>query len=209
MNRRRDCAPTHRKESELANARKIAGPPAGSVRRTGGVGRKPSPAGEAVSDYLRRGGGEWLDRRRRIAGLSFAGAAALGLVSLYQLGIVEHLPDPPLALFDSDGVDAAGEAYAFLKTPDAALGVVSFGVTAVLAGMGGEDRARRQPWIPLALAAKVAVDALAAARLTVEQATRHRRFCFYCLAAAAASFATVPQVIPEARVAWHASRRSR
>jgi hypothetical protein len=103
---------------------RAAGPPAIAVRNTRGLGRKSSLAGEAVSDYLRRGGGELLDRRRRAAGLSLAGAAALGLVALYQLGIVKHLPDPPLSVFDSDRVDAAGEAYSFLETPDAVLGIV-------------------------------------------------------------------------------------
>ena len=185
---------------------RAAGPPAAAVRRAGGFGRASTPAAEAVSDYLRRGSGDLLARRRRTAALSLGGAAALGIVALYQFGIVKHLPDPPLPLFASDDVDAAGEAYAFLATPDASVGIVSYALTAVLAGMGGQERARERPWIPVALAAKVALDAASAGWLTVEQATKHKKFCFYCLAAAVASFASVPQVLPEARLAWRELR---
>lgn len=173
-----------------------------------GVGRRATPTGERVSEYLRSGADEALARRRRVAGLSVAGAGALGIVALYQFGIVRHLPDPPLPIFDSDRVDAAPEAYAFLATPDAALGVASYGATAVLAGMGTRDRAAKHPWIPFALALKVAIDAFGGAYLTLEQATRHRRFCSYCLVAAAASFASVPQVLPELRIAWKTWRRA-
>ncbi len=60
---------------------------------------------------------------------------------------------------------------------------------------------------PAAHAAKVALDAASAFWLTLEQATRHKKFCSYCLAAAAASLATVPQVVPEARLAWRELRR--
>ncbi len=131
------------------SAARAAGPPAASVRRSGGIGRASTPAGEHLSDYLRRGSGELLARRRRTAALSLGGAAALGAVALYRFGVIKHLPDPPLPLFASDEVDAAGEAYSFLATPDAPVGIASYAVTAVLAGIGGEHRARDRPWIPL------------------------------------------------------------
>ena len=53
----------------------------------------------------------------------------------------------------------------------------------------------------MALAAKVAVDAAVAAKLTVDQWTKHRAFCFWCLVGAGASFASVPLVVAEARAA--------
>ncbi len=181
----------------LARARETAGAfrPA-KVRRTGGAGRESTPAAEAVSRYLRDGSGEVLERRRRTGALNVGAVAALGLVALYQLGVLRHLPDPPFSVFDSDEVDAAGEAYAVLTTPDAPIGMMSYAVTAVLAGMGGAERARERPWIPLALAAKVVVDALGGLYLTLEQVTRHRKLCFYCLLAAVASIASVREVIP-------------
>jgi uncharacterized membrane protein len=156
---------------------------------------------EALSRELRSGSGRFLQLRRKALGLSLVAMGAMAPISLYQMGVIKHLPEPPLPRLNADSVDAAAEAYAILATPDAALGLVSFAVTAWLAAAGGEDRAKKHPWIPLALAGKVAVDAANGGRLTIEQWTKHRAFCSWCLLAACASFATVPAVIPEARAA--------
>ena len=189
-----------------------SGPPARIARgRSGGFGRTTSGAAEAVSDDLRRGGGEWLARRRRVAALSLGAMASLGVVAAYQTGLVRRPPEPRVPPLDAERVDAAGEAYQFLKTPDAALGLASYAVTLALAGMGGgragvrgtqAGRAHTRPWVPLVLAAKVLADAAGGVLLTAEQATRHRRFCSWCLVASMASVAMVPQVVPEARGAW-------
>lgn len=82
-----------------------------------------------------------------------------------------------LVAVECRAVDASAEAYGILQTPDAVLGLGSHALTAVLTAAGGEDRARAQPWVPLALAAKVVVDAAAGDKLTVDQWTRHRAFC--------------------------------
>ena len=186
-----------------------AGPPAEAVRgASGGVGRATSVAAEAVSDDLRRGAGELLDRRRRLAGLSLGSIAAFGVVAAYQTGLIRHLPEPPIPLLGADAVDASGEAYQQLKTPDAALGILSSALTLVLIGMGDRRRAQDRPWVPLAMAAKVGFDALGGLFLTAEQATKHRRFCGWCLAATGAYLAMVPQVVPEARVALSTLRSS-
>ncbi len=71
---------------------------------------------EELSRQLREGSGEFLARRRKVAGLALAAAGSMGLISLYQLGIIKHLPDPPLPGFDSDKVDAAAEAYSWFQT---------------------------------------------------------------------------------------------
>ncbi len=155
---------------------------------------------EELSRELRLGTGTFLARRRGIIGLSLISAASMGIISLYQMGIIEHLPEPPG--FNADKVDAAPEAYAIFATPDAVLGLGSYAGTAVLAAMGGQDRAVRQPWIPLAMAAKVLIDAANALRLTWSQWAKHKAFCSYCLLAAIATFATVPLVVPEARAAF-------
>jgi uncharacterized membrane protein len=131
----------------------------------------------------------------------------MALISLYQLGIIKHLPEPPLPRFDSDKVDAAPEAYSMLSMPDAPIGLGSYAATLALAAMGGEDRVRERPWIPLALAAKVLVDAAQAGKLSVDQWTKHRAFCFWCLIAAGATFTAVPLVLPEARAALKQIRK--
>ncbi|HEV2126228.1 MAG TPA: vitamin K epoxide reductase family protein [Chloroflexota bacterium] len=154
-----------------------------------------------LSRQLRRGSGTLLQRRRWASGLSLFAAGSMGVIALYQLGIIKHLPDPPLPYFDSDKVDASEEAYAVFATPDAVLGLTNYGVTMVLGAMGGQNRALERPWIPLAWTLKALVDAAQAARLTRNQWTKHRAFCIWCLAAAAATFATVPLTLPEAKVA--------
>lgn len=154
---------------------------------------------EELSRQLRRGSGRFLRHRRGTVGLSLAAIGSLGVVSLYQVGIIRRVPEPPLPFLDADGVDAAPEAYEVLDTPDAVLGIASYALTAALAAAGGEDRARERPWLPLALAGKVAFDVVQAGKLTLEQWTEHRAFCLWCLAAAGASFATAPLVLPEAR----------
>jgi hypothetical protein len=156
---------------------------------------------EQLSEQLREGGGAHLANRRGIVCLSLAAAASMGLIAAYQMGIIKHLPEPPLPKMDADKVDASDEAYEKLSTPDAFLGLTSYAVTATLAAMGGQGRAKSQPWIPLALAGKVALDASQAAKLTWDQWAKHKAFCFWCLLAAGATFATVPLVFSEARAA--------
>lgn len=139
-----------------------------------------------------------LRRRRQIVGLSLVATASMSVIALYQTGLIEHLPEPPLPMMNADKVDASAEAYAKFSTPDAILGLGSYAATMGLAAMGGKDRVREMPAVPLALAAKIAFDVANAARLSVDQWTKHRAFCFWCLLAAAATVAMVPLAISEA-----------
>lgn len=194
----------------MALRKRPSGPPAADARgREGGIGRSSTAAAEAVSDALRRGSGDYLENRRRVSALVLGGMGSLGVVAAYQFGLLRRPPEVRTARLDAARVDASGEAYQYLDTPDAALGLASFAGTLVLAGMGPAGRAETRPWIPLALAAKVATDALWGVFLTVEQGSKHRRFCSWCLLAAGTSVASLPQVVPEARAAWRVIRRAR
>lgn len=184
-----------------------AGPPAASIRPSGGVGRGSSPAAEAVSDALRRGDDPFLRARRRTAVLQTGAVATLGLVGLYQFGVLRSVPEPSLPGLDADRVDASGEAYRVLNTPDATIGIASAGISLVLAGMGGADRHEQRPWIPLALLAKSLADAAGGTYLFAEQVTRHKKICSWCTVSAGLLIATVPTVLPEARAAWRALRQ--
>ncbi len=151
-----------------------------------------------LSAQLRNDSGSFLEERRSVIALSLTAIGCMGLIALYQTGIIRRLPDLPLPMMDSDKVDASEEAYEKLSMPDAFLGLGSYAATMGLAAMGGKDRAQTGPWIPLALAGKASLDALQAAKLTYDQWARHKAFCLWCLIAAAATFATVPLVVGEA-----------
>lgn len=158
---------------------------------------------EVLSQELRSGKGNFLGLRRGIVGLAMMASGSMGLITLYQMGIIKHLPEPPLPGLDADRVDASAEAYSRFSTPDGVLGFGNYAVTMGLAAMGGQDRARKQPWIPLTLAAKVAFDLSQAIRLYFDQKSKYHAFCSWCLLAAGSTVVTVPLVIPETYAAIH------
>jgi uncharacterized membrane protein len=125
----------------------------------------------------------------------------MSVIALYQLGILRSVPEPPARRFDSDSITGSAKAYSLLATPDAVLAMGSYAVTMTLAAMGSPDRVNEQPLLPIALAAKVGVDAVVAAKYTLDEWMNHGALCFWCLVAAAATFASVPLVIREARSA--------
>lgn len=145
-----------------------------------------------LSRQLRRGTGGFSRRRRQVVGLSLGAMVPMGVVTLYQMGIIDHVPEPPLPGLDGDEVDAAPEAYAMLSTPDAVLGLGSYTITLVLAAMGDEDRATERPWIPLALAA---ITAFLAGGIVLnvlkEELPEERESRFWAFALGATSYATI------------------
>lgn len=164
---------------------------------------------KTLSKELRRGNGEYLSKRRKIVLSSFTSMFCMGLISLYQVGIIKHLPELPIKGLDADRVDASEQAYRHLQMGDAFIGLTSYAVTAGLAAMGAKDRAKTDPWIPLTLTAKAGVDAIQAARLTLDQFTRQRGACMWCLIAAAATLRTVVLALPEAKEAYRVAGGSR
>jgi hypothetical protein len=150
-----------------------------------------------LSRELRTAQSDDLRRRRWIVGLSLAVVAVGGIVGAYQTGIVRHLPDPP-GPFDADRVDASDYAYKRMSTPDGLLMTTTFAVTASLAGAGGADRAARQPFLPLATAAKTIYDAVTALRLAREEWQDNRAFCAYCQLATVTSLVAAALALPEA-----------
>jgi uncharacterized membrane protein len=156
---------------------------------------------EDLSKAVRETSDLTMSRRRGVIGLSLAAAGSMALIALYQSGVIRHIPEPPLPALDADKVDASAEAFKRFEVGDAFLGFVSYGVTMTLAAMGPPDRADRQPWIPLVLAGKIAFDVATAAKLSIHQWAKHKAFCFWCLVAATATFATAPLAILEARTA--------
>lgn len=165
------------------------------------------PPPRVLSRELRLGTGPDLRRRRWVLGLSLLGTLAAQIVTMFQMGLVRRLPDPPVGPFDSDRVDASDYAYSRLGTPDGALMLVTYGATAALAAAGGADRAGRNPALPLALAAKTGFDTVSALRLAADEWHDNRALCAYRQAATVASLASFVLAVPEAGRAWRALTR--
>lgn len=153
---------------------------------------------KVLSQQLREQHTPDLDRRRAIIVLSMIGAGAAQIVSLYQTGVIDHLPDPPIAIFDSDRVDASDYAYRRMDIPDGFLMLITYGVTAALAAAGGKDRAERQPLLPVLMGGKIAYDVMTALKLGQEEWAENKALCAYCQAATVASVVSLVIALPEA-----------
>ncbi len=156
---------------------------------------------EQLSADLREGSSTFLKHRRGIVGLSLFSAGVMGGIALYQIGVFKKIPEPRLPRLDAEKVNGSAQAYSYFATPDALLGLTSYAITACLAGAGAQSRWKTHSWIPLAMAAKTIVDAAMAGKLTVDQWTKYRSFCFWCLLSAGATLAALPLALPEARSA--------
>lgn len=150
------------------------------------------------SCYLREGSDPDLRRRRAVVGLSLLGMAAGQVVAAYQTGLLRHLPDPP-GPFSSDRVDASDYAYRRMQTADGLMMVVTYGLTALLAGTGGPDRPSTRPLLPVLMGAKLAADVATTVVLGREEWRENRAFCAYCQAATVASLASLAVAVPEVR----------
>jgi uncharacterized membrane protein len=138
-----------------------------------------------------------LQRRRLIITLTLIGVTMGQLVSRYQTGIMKHLPDPPLDVFDSDKVDAADYAYSRFDTPDGLLMILTYAASAVLAGMGGKNRAQERPILPLLMGGKLFYDVFTAVELGREEWRDNKKLCAYCQVATLASIGAFILAIPE------------
>lgn len=158
----------------------------------------PTLAPAELSRQLRLGHSPDLQRRRWIIGLSLVTVAAGQIVTLYQTGVISHLPDPPLAIFDSDKVDASDYGYKRLQMPDAPAMIVTGGITAMLAATGGQERATTLPWLPVALLGKTLIDLVTNVQLGREEWQENKKLCFYCQASTVAATTAAVLAIPEA-----------
>ncbi|SFQ53839.1 Vitamin K epoxide reductase family protein [Amycolatopsis arida] len=161
------------------------------------IGRRSTPEAARLSMRFRAGGGPALARQRATVVSALVASAALSTVGCYQLGLIRHLPDPPLPMFDSDTVDASGEAYVVGRTPDGIAAAASAMATAALAVWGGPG-VRRPKLLRVLTAIKATGDATGAVLLFVEQLQTHRKLCSWCTLASLAHLVTVPLTLPEA-----------
>ncbi|MEO6588714.1 MAG: vitamin K epoxide reductase family protein [Pyrinomonadaceae bacterium] len=150
---------------------------------------------------LQDGESEDLNYRRGIIALSLVGIGAMTAVTLLQMGMVKHLPDPPLPDFDSDKVNSSNTAYA-LGVPDGAMSLASLAANIPIAAFGGIDRAETMPLVPLAAAAKSTVEAAVAGWYFYQMPTKEKKWCAYCIVGAAANIGIAALSLFEAKKAW-------
>lgn len=152
---------------------------------------------DAIRNELRDGHDPSLQRRRRIGLLAALGAVDFAVISLYQLGIIRHLPDPPGRIFDSDKVNASHKAYA-LGVPDGTLGLGLYAATLILASAGGSSRTGRHPVFGLLLGGAVAAGVIGGAQYLYDMVRNQERACPYCITGAFLNFGMLPLALPEA-----------
>ena len=107
--------------------------------------------------------------------------ATLAPVTLYQVGALHRLPDPPLPVFDSEQITMSHAAHPF-GIPDGLLGLASFAGTLALTLL-----ARRHHAAKKMLGAKLTLDAAAAAFNATRQVVSFGKLCSWCTGTAIAA----------------------
>lgn len=152
-----------------------------------------------LSTQLRTDTSANMRRRRWTIGLSIAGGVIGAIVTAYQTGMIERLPDMlPGDVFDAEQVDASDYAYATLQMPDAPQMMVTYALTAALASAGSPNRAEENPALPVATATKAAFDLATCLYMAREEWRTNHKLCSYCQVATVISAATVALTLPEA-----------
>lgn len=146
--------------------------------------------------------------RRAIIATSIAGIATMAAVTLFQSGIVKHLPDPPQQDFDSEKVNSSEEAFSY-GTPDGALGIANHAANILLATSGSARRAQEAPWLPVAATLAAAPAALTSMQyLFYAMPVKEKAWCGYCVADALTHIATLGFTLYEStRAASHVGQR--
>jgi uncharacterized membrane protein len=107
-----------------------------------------------------------------------AALVTLAPIAASQMGLLDHLPDPPSRIFDSDRITSSSLARP-LGVPDSLLGIASYSATLGLILLARERSLARK-----LLAAKLIGDGAAAGINTARQIVSFRKLCSWCTATA-------------------------
>lgn len=153
---------------------------------------------DEIRSAWRQGRSQELKRRRKIGTLAAAGLVDFAIISLYQLGVVRHLPDVRHRLFDSDRVNASRKAFA-TGIPDGTTGTLLYASILVLSAAYGTSQTGRHPLWSLLLGGAVSAGAIGAAQYLFDMAKQQERACPYCITGALLNFSMVPLAFREAQ----------
>ena len=134
-------------------------------------------------------------------GLSALGAVNMGVIGLHQLGIVSHLPDPPVRGFDADRVTASPAAYLF-GFPDAPVEALSLASNIPLALLARGPFGERHPSLMVLIGAKCAAEAAVSLWYLEQMRTHVRAWCAYCLLGTTINILLAASTLRPARDAW-------
>ena len=129
------------------------------------------------------------DYRRHIAVLSAAGLIDFTVISLYQLGIIDKLPDLPGKVFDSNSVNASKDAQV-MGLPDGPVSLTLYAANLLLAA-GALKQKKRGNIFDWLLAGSAIGQAAGGAYYLYNMATVQKKVCVYCVAGALINFATL------------------
>ena len=128
---------------------------------------------------------------RRIVLYSSIGLADFIPISLYQLGVIRHLPDPPGKIFASDKINGSKDAQ-IAGVPDGVVSLLMYSATIALAG-GALARIVKPELARILLGGVLIGQAAGAGYYLYNMATVQRKICPYCVAGALMNFlALVP-----------------
>ena len=152
----------------------------------------------AISRSLRTADTPSLRRRRKVVAWSALGLLDFSIISLYQSGVIRHLPDLPLSRFNSDYVNGSDEAYQW-GAPDAPISAVALALNMVLATAGGSEDTGRHPMWNVLLGLSLAAHAGGAANYLVNMISEQKKVCLYCVAGAGISAVSLTVAWPDVR----------
>ena len=112
----------------------------------------------------------------------------LVVVACHQLGALEHLPDPPSRLFDSDRITGSKAAHP-LGVPDSVPGLASYSTTLALILLAERERQRDDTLgtVGILLGLKLVADMGLALGSTVRSVVQFGKLCSWCTGTALAT----------------------
>jgi uncharacterized membrane protein len=137
-----------------------------------------------------------MKRRRWIIVLAVFGMLNMGYVSLFQMGVIKHLFDPPIPLVNSDRVNSSDRAYQY-GVPDGTVDLVMLALMVMLSAVGGTNRQETLWLVPIG----VLVFALAQAGGAIfyfSEMVKMKVACIYCIMTALVHVSILPLTFPEA-----------
>jgi len=150
----------------------------------------------SLSKQWRHGASKSLQHRRAIVGLSILSTSVLGLIGLYQVGILKHLP-PRTGRFSAERVHGSDEAFAILATPDGILGMISYSITAAAASVGSAERFATAPSLSALMGVKLVADSAFAIRLGCKEWSLWRTLSPWSLLLTASTLTSLALAVPE------------